>query len=168
MATPRRRSLVVGLTVSTTLASLIVLAPVDARPRLGAGRSIGVAVTEDRGAVTLRDRMLAFVNDSRRLMGLPALRINERISREALAHSRSMSRAGAISHTPNLAAIIVRVGGTVFGEDVGRGRGLRGIHDAWLRQSDTRQILLDRRFHHAGLGVVRVHGFYWVTLQAFD
>ena len=56
----------------------------------------------------------------------------------------------------------------MFGEDVGKGRGLRGIRDAWLRRADTRRILLDPRFHHVGLGVVHVDGFYWVTLQAFD
>lgn len=79
-----------------------------------------------------------------------------------------MARAGAISHTSNLGDLIRGVGGTVYGEDVGKGRGIVGIRDAWLRGPDTRPILLDARFHRVGLGVIHVGGFYWVTLQAFN
>jgi len=171
MTTPRTRSLVVSLTVSTMLASLVMLAPAHAQPRSHAAPAARVGVQDAHdahGSTALRDKMLALVNRSRHLRGLPALRIDDRVSREALSHSRSMSRASAIAHTPNLAAIIVRAGGTVFGEDVGKGRGLRGIRDAWLRRSDTRGILLDRRFQHAGLGVIHRDGYYWVTLQAFN
>jgi uncharacterized protein YkwD len=167
MTAPRIRSLVVSLTVSATLASIVMLAPADARPRVDPSRASHVAA-HHRGSMADRDAMLSLVNRSRRLRGLPALRINERVSREALAHSRSMSRSGTISHTPGLAAIIVRAGGTVYGEDVGEGRALRGIRDAWLLRTDTRRILLDSRFHHVGLGVVHVDGFFWVTLQAFN
>jgi uncharacterized protein YkwD len=116
----------------------------------------------------LRDRLLALVNRSRHSRDLPRLRLNLRLSREALKHSRHMARSGAISHTPNLADLIRGVGGTVFGEDVGKGRAIVGIRDAWLRRPDTRPILLDPRFHHVGLGVIHIGGFYWVTLQAFD
>ena len=94
--------------------------------------------------------------------------MNERLSREALRHSRQMARSGAITHTPNLADLVRSVGGSVFGEDLGKGRGLRGIRDAWIRRADTRRIMLDPRFDHVGLGVVHADGFYWVTLQVFD
>ena len=112
--------------------------------------------------------MLALVNRSRQSRGLPRLRLNLRLGKEALKHSRQMARAGAISHTADLDNLIRAVGGTVFGEDVGKGRSIVGIRDAWLRRPDTRPILLDARFHRVGLGVVHVNGFYWVTLQAFD
>ena len=112
--------------------------------------------------------MLAMVNRSRATHGLPLLRINERLSREALHHSRQMGRKGVITHTPNLADLVRSVGGSVFGEDLGKGRGLRGIRDAWMRRADTRRIMLDARFVHVGLGVVHAGGFYWVTLQVFD
>ena len=79
-----------------------------------------------------------------------------------------MARKGVISHTPNLADLVRSVGGSVFGEDLGKGRGLRGIRDAWMRRADTRRIMLDPRFGHVGLGVVHADGFYWVTLQVFD
>ena len=56
----------------------------------------------------------------------------------------------------------------MFGEDLGKGRSLEGIRNAWIRRADTRRIMLDPRFEHVGLGVVHVDGFFWVTLQAFD
>ena len=112
--------------------------------------------------------MLALVNRSRASHGLPLLRMNKRLSREALHHSRQMARKGAITHTPNLADLVRSVGGSVFGEDLGKGRGVRGIRDAWMQRADTRRIMLDPRFGHVGLGVVHADGFYWVTLQVFD
>jgi uncharacterized protein YkwD len=116
----------------------------------------------------LARRMLSLVNRSREVRGLPELHLNAHLWPEALRHSKHMAKAGAISHTSNLADLIRGVGGSVFGEDVGKGRGLQGIRDAWLRRSDTRLIMLDPRFHHVGLGVIHVDGFYWVTFQAFD
>jgi uncharacterized protein YkwD len=94
--------------------------------------------------------------------------MHARLSTEALRHSKRMARAGAISHTPSLADLVRGVGGSVFGEDLGKGRGLRGIRDAWLRRADTRRIMLDPRFRQVGVGVIHVAGYYWVTLQAFD
>jgi uncharacterized protein YkwD len=129
----------------------------DAGPRRGA------QPTSD----DLAKRMLALVNRSRASHGLPLLRINARLSREALHHSQQMARKGVITHTPNLADLVRSVGGSVFGEDLGKGRGILGIRDAWIRRADTRRIMLDPRFDHVGLGVVHADGFYWVTLQVF-
>ena len=128
----------------------------------------GVTSAPRSTADELRRRMLTLVNRSRELRGLPQLRVHAHLSKEALRHSRRMARTGTISHTPNLADLVRGVGGSVFGEDLGKGRGLRGIRDAWLRRADTRRIMLDPRFRHVGLGVIHVDSFYWVTLQAFD
>lgn len=159
MTTPRTRfRLVVSVALSAMLGTAFAGPSAHASPRA----AIMPAPSE------LGYQMLALVNRSRALRGLPDLRVNEHLGREALSHSRHMARIGAISHTPNLVDLIRGVGGTVFGEDLGKGRGLRGIRDAWLSRPDTRGILLDGRFHHVGLGVVHVDGFYWVTLQVFD
>jgi uncharacterized protein YkwD len=127
-----------------------------------------VATKDARPEDELAKRMLDLVNRSREVRGLPQLHPSARLCPEALRHSRRMARTGAISHTPNLADLVRGVGGSVFGEDLGKGRGLQGIRDAWLHRSDTRKIMLDPRFHHVGIGVVHVDGFYWVTFQAFD
>lgn len=161
MTTPRTRSrLVVSLAVSTLIAASFSM------PLAHAQTPTRVAVRP--GTDELRDHLLALVNRSRHSHGVPRLQLNLRLSREALTHCRRMARAGAISHTPNLADLVRGAGGTVFGEDVGKGRALVGIRNAWLRRPDTRQILLDGRFRWVGLGVEHIDGFYWVTLQAFD
>lgn len=159
MTTPSNRS--------RPAASLVLLALVGA---MFIVPSAHAATRVDRRPTTndLVQRMLSLVNRSRVSHGLTVLRMNGPLSREALRHSRLMARTGAISHTSNLAALVRSVGGTVFGEDLGKGRGLRGIRDAWIRRLETSRILLNARFHDVGLGVVHVDGFYWVTLQAFD
>jgi uncharacterized protein YkwD len=139
--------------------SVTLVAPAaDAGPRLGA----------QPPSDELGQRMLTLVNRSRATRGLPLLHMNARLCREATRHSDQMARNGAISHTPNLADLVRSVGGSVFGEDLGKGRGLRGIRDAWMRRADTRRIMLDPRFDRVGLGVVHAGGFFWVTLQVFN
>jgi uncharacterized protein YkwD len=159
MTTPRNRS--------RLAASLLLLALVGATfivPSAQADARAGGRMTMNE----ITRRMLSLVNRSRANHGLVELRINEDLSKEALRHSRHMAKTGSITHTPNLAAIVRHVGGTVFGEDLAKGRGLEGIRNAWIRHAETRRILLDARFQHVGLGVVHVDGFFWVTLQAFD
>jgi uncharacterized protein YkwD len=159
MTTPRTRSRVAASLVLLALVGAVFVVPsAHAVARKGPGPN----------ADELEQRMLALVNRSREIRGLPELHLNTHLCKEALRHSQRMARTGAISHTPNLADLIRGVGGSVFGEDLGKGRGLQGIRDAWLRRADTRRIMLDPRFHHVGLGVVHVDGFYWVTLQVFD
>ena len=161
MITPRIRSRLV-----VSLALCAMMGASFAAPLAHAQSPIHVSVRTPSN--DFRDHLLALVNRSRNSRGLPRLRLNLPLSREARKHSRDMARAGAISHTSNLADLIRGVGGTVFGEDVGMGRAITGIRDAWLRRPDTRRILLDARFHRVGLGVIHIGGFYWVTLQAFD
>ena len=160
MTTPRIRSrLVVLVILGMTLAATSAVPSVHARPHVAHRQP-----SDDE----LRDKMFGLVNRSRASRGLPRLELNGRLSREAYDHARHMARTGELTHTPNLADLISDAGGTVFGENLGRGRSLRGIRDAWLRRETTRRILLDARFHHVGLGIVHVDGFYWVTLQLFD
>lgn len=158
MAIPRTRpSVVASLMVFALLSVTLVASSVQA-----AGRA-AVPTSAEMG-----QRMLALVNQARETRGLPRLTMNTRLSAEALRHSRQMARSGSITHTANLADLVRSVGGSVFGEDLGKGRGLRGIRDAWMGRTDTRRIMLDPRFHHVGLGVVHARGFYWVTLQVFN
>ncbi len=159
MTTPRTRSRLAASLVIFALIGAVFVAP---SAQAGARRDPGPTADE------LARRMLNLVNRSRAVRGLPELHLNARLCREAHRHSEAMANDGAISHTPNLADLVRGVGGSVFGEDIGKGRGLQGIRDAWLGPATTRQIMLDPRFHHVGLGVVHDDGFYWVTFQAFD
>jgi uncharacterized protein YkwD len=159
MDTPRTRSGFAAILVLLTLISTAFVVPsAHADVRRGAPRA----------ANDLSRQMLRLVNRSRELRGLPRLRMHARLSSEASRHSRFMARNRSISHTSNLAALVSGAGGSVFGEDLGKGRALQGIRDALLRRADTRRIMLDPRFHNVGLGVIHAGGFFWVTLQAFD
>jgi uncharacterized protein YkwD len=133
-------------------------------PSVQAAPRTGVRPTDDE----LARRMLTLVNAARDHHGLATLTMNHRLSGVALRHSKRMARSGTISHTSNLGDLVRSEGGSVYGEDLAKGRGLRGILDAWLERTDTRRILLDPRFRRSGVGVVHVNGFYWVTFQAFD
>lgn len=160
MTTPWTCSrLVVLMMLGTTLAGTFAVPSVHARPHVAHRQPSGDE---------LRDKMLGLVDRSRASRGLPRLENNVRLSREASDHARHMARTNELTHTPNLADLISDVGGTIYGENLGKGRGLHGIRDAWLRLESTRRILLDPRFHHVGVGVVHVDGYYWVTLQVFD
>ena len=160
MTTPPPRSrLVVLLMLGTIVAATFAMPSVHARPHVA---------HRQPSDHELRDKILGLVDRSRASRGLPGLELNARLSREAFHHARRMAHSNHLTHTPNLSDLISDVGGTVFGENLGKGRSLRGIRDAWLRTDPTRSILLDPRFHHVGLGVVHVDGFFWVTLQVFD
>jgi len=159
MVSPRTRSRLAASMVLLTLVGVAFIAP--------AAEAVTSRDAPAHGP-DLAQRMLKMVNRSRGSRGLAPLRMNAHLSKEAFRHSKHMARVGAISHTPNLADLVRGVGGSVFGEDLGKGRGMQGIRDAWLRRADTRRIMLDPRFHRVGLGVVHVDGFFWVTLQAFD
>jgi uncharacterized protein YkwD len=161
MTTPGTRSrFVVRCAVIAVVGAVFVAPSVQARPHLPAARP--------PGPIELRDKMLAIVNRSRMNHGLPGLRPDANLCVEALGHTRKMAEEDRLFHTPGLAVLITEAGGTAFGEDLGKGRGLLGIRDAWLEHPDTRLILLDPRFRRAGLGVLHLDGFYWVTLQAFN
>ena len=159
MTTPRNRSRLAASLVLLALVGAMFIVPSAHATALGDRRATTNEITR---------RILSLVNRSRADHGLVELRINEDLCKEALRHSRRMAKTGSITHTSNLADLVRSVGGTVFGEDLGKGRGLEGIRNAWIRRADTRRILLDPRFQHVGLGVVHVDGFFWVTLQVFD
>ena len=142
MTTPRDRR--------RLAASLVLLALVGATfvaPSAHAGARADRRVTTDE----IARHMLSLVNRSRAIAGSGAA--HERsLRREALRHSRQMATSGSITHTPNLAELVRSLGGSVFGEDLGKGRGLQGIRNAWIRRADTRRILLDPRFRTRRLG----------------
>jgi uncharacterized protein YkwD len=163
MTIARVRSLVVSVLVPAFVAAMFVAPSAHAGlAHASSGHAYRPVPAEPRA------RILGLVNRTRVLRDLPRLLVNKRLSDEAYRHSRRMAHDDELSHTPDLAALIHSEGGTVFGENIARGRGLRGIRDAWLRRPDTRSILLDPRFLHVGLGVAHIDGFFWVTLQAFD
>jgi uncharacterized protein YkwD len=129
------------------------------------------ALAEDTGAPSrtradrYRIRMLQLINEMRSARSLPTLELNHRLSPESWDHSRAMARRVELFHTPNLASIIEPFGATVWGENVGVAQTLRRILSLMMASPPHRQHLVDGRLRWVGIGVVRMHGWLWVTLD---
>lgn len=115
-----------------------------------------------------RVRMLALLNEMRASRQLPAMKLNHRLSPASWDHSRAMARRVELFHTPNLASIIEPFGATVWGENVGMARTLRRIVALMMASPPHRHHLVDPRLRWIGIGVVRMHGWLWVTLDLHD
>jgi uncharacterized protein YkwD len=112
-----------------------------------------------------RASMLGLINDMRTARNLPELRLNHRLSPEALDHSRSMARRAELFHNPLLASIVQPFGATVWGENVGVARTLPRVLALMMASPPHRQHLVDPRLDWIGIGVVKVDGWLWITLD---
>ena len=115
-----------------------------------------------------RMQMLQLINQMRTARSLPAMKLNHRLSTESWDHSRAMARRVELFHTPNLASIVEAFGATVWGENVGVAQTLRRILSLMMASPPHRQHLVDARLRWVGIGVVRMHGWLWVTLDLHD
>jgi uncharacterized protein YkwD len=135
--------------VLTTLAPAALGRPADMRTR----------------ADRYRVRMLALLNEMRSDRQLPELRLNHPLSPESWDHSRAMARRDELFHTPNLAILVEAYGATVWGENVGVAQTLRRVLTLMMASPPHRQHLVDPRLRWIGIGVVRMHGWLWVTMD---
>jgi uncharacterized protein YkwD len=115
-----------------------------------------------------RVQMLQLINEMRAARSLPTMKLNHGLSTESWDHSRAMARRVELFHTPNLASIVEAFGATVWGENVGVAKTLRRILSLMMASPPHREHLVDARLRWAGIGVVRMHGWLWVTLDLHD
>ena len=109
------------------------------------------------------NQMLRMTNEDRRDANRKPLRLDRRLSRYAVKHSKQMARRGEIFHTPNLAKVLNR-NWRVAGENVGNGGDLAALEDAFMDSTDHRKNILRRSYDHAAVGVVSADGSLWVTV----
>jgi uncharacterized protein YkwD len=112
--------------------------------------------------------MLDLINGERAARHLPEMRLNHRLSPESWDHSRSMAQRAELFHTPDLASIIQPFGATVWGENVGVARTLHRVLVLMMASPPHRQHLVDPRLRWIGIGVVRMNGWLWITLDLHD
>lgn len=146
------RALIASMLLVVLLATLAPVAAADAR----------VARTR---ADRYRIQMLALINEMRSSRNLPQIQLNHRLSPESWQHSRSMGRRVELFHTPDLASIIEPFGATRWGENVGVARTLSRVLALMMASPPHRRHLVDPRLHWIGIGVVRMHGWLWITLD---
>jgi uncharacterized protein YkwD len=111
---------------------------------------------------------LCLINAVRHNHGVPAVRLDPRLSRAARAHSRDMVRRRYFSHTtPEGLSFADRIRGTGYmraarrwyvGENLAwgwRGHGSAGrIVRAWMHSPPHREVMLNPSFREVGIGIV--------------
>lgn len=126
----------------------------------------GIAIDHARAGAsrTREDQMLSLTNRVRADAGRRVLDLDARLSRYAKRHSREMAEAGYLFHTENLAARLGGVDWSMGGENVGVGSSLRDVQGAFMGSTPHRRNILQKRFDHAAIGIVKSGGTLWVTV----
>jgi uncharacterized protein YkwD len=97
------------------------------------------------------------INHVRRTHGLRALRIDRRLTRVAVRHSRMMLRLDALTHAPTLRARMSGAARKRYSETlawVPRGGGPRTVVTMWMNSAPHRAVVLDGNLRRIGVGRV--------------
>ncbi len=123
------------------------------------------------GRASARSRVLSAVNRHRARAGCPPVAGRRALHRAARGHSAYLSRIGRLSHRGrDGSSPWGRVQATGYrpgpvGENVVAGpAGPRQAVRSWMRSAPHRAVILNCRYTHAGVGVVRGRGGPWWTL----
>ena len=125
--------------------------------------AIGPAHAATR-SVRARAKVFALVNRYRHQHGLSPLRENHALDRTARRHSAMMGSQRRLFHSTDLQSKLRTYHPSTWGENVGMGPSVWRVFKAWTRSSEHRANMLNRRFDHAGVGVVYSRGAYWITM----
>ena len=123
----------------------------------------GPAHAGTRSART-RAKVFAMVNGYRHQHGLASLKQNRAVDRAARRHSQAMGSQRLLFHSADLRTKLRTYHPSSWGENVGMGPSVWRVFKAWTRSSTHRANMLNRRFRHAGVGVIFSHGAYWITM----
>lgn len=110
-----------------------------------------------------RTKMLQLVNDVRDRNDRRLLRVDRKLSRYAIRHSRLMADAGYLFHTSDLASKLDGRNWSIGGENVGYASSLRAVMGGFMDSAPHRRNVLRRGYDHAAVGVVKAGGSFWVT-----
>ncbi|MGZ8662644.1 MAG: CAP domain-containing protein [Actinomycetota bacterium] len=126
----------------------------------------GFATDHARAGTAAGDRgeMLQLTNDARERREIDLLRLDAKLSRYAISHSRAMADAGELFHTADLAAKLRGLRWSIGGENVGVARSLDDLQDAFMASKPHRSNILREGYDHTAIGVVQSDGKLWVTV----
>jgi uncharacterized protein YkwD len=122
--------------------------------------------------VPLRERpdlvgkVLRLTNADRAAAGLDPVQLDERRSRFAVRHSGRMAEYGYLFHSPEpqLRRALDAAAWSVGGENVGVGRSVRTVQDAFMRSPSHRSNVLGAEYDRVAIGVVEADGVTWITV----
>lgn len=110
------------------------------------------------------ERALArLMNRARAARGLPRLKHDKHLVRVSRKHTSEMFALGHPYHTPPSVLIGRVTRWTLLGENVGRGRTPRSLHDTFMASRIHRENILKPGFRFVGVGAVQ-HGRLWVSV----
>ena len=126
----------------------------------------GIATDHARAAASQdrKEQMLALTNEARATHGKSALALNAKLSRYATKHSRQMASEGYLFHTEDLADKLAGLDWSMGGENVGVGSSLTDLQEAFMGSKPHRRNILQKRYDHAAIGIVKSDGTLWVTV----
>ena len=111
-----------------------------------------------------RAKMIHFVNHYRAHHGVAKLRMNRDVVRIAQRHSRKMASSRTLFHSSDMWTKLRTHNASCWGENIGMGPSVWRVFKGWVRSSEHRANMLNRRYRRTGIGVARSHGSLWVTM----
>lgn len=122
---------------------------------LNAGPAAG---TSDREQI-LHD----LINQARTSKGLGDLRLSDRLSKIARAHSASMADGGKVLYHSCLTCRLEAWDWSIAGENVGTAGTVGRVHRLFMQSPSHRANVLRGPFRYVGVGIVEKGGRLWVT-----
>jgi uncharacterized protein YkwD len=103
------------------------------------------------------------INQARTSKGLGDLRLSERLSKIARAHSADMASGGKVLYHSCLTCRLDSWDWSVAGENVGTAGAIGRVHRLFMQSPSHRANVLRSPFRTVGVGVVEKGGRLWVT-----
>ena len=119
-------------------------------------------------------QLLQMLNLERARAGLPSLKVDDRLTQAARAHSVRMARAKQLSHqlpdepplSKRLAATNIRFNADA--ENVAYDYSLQAAHEGLMQSPRHRDNILSPGYNAVGIGVLRSGDLFWVTQDFAD
>jgi uncharacterized protein YkwD len=114
-------------------------------------------------AATPREALHALINEARASRGLSPLRLNDRLSKLAHAHSVDMADGSKVLYHSCLTCRLQSWDWRMAGENVGTAGTVARVHRLFMQSPSHRANVLRPGFRTVGLGIVDSGGRLWVT-----
>jgi uncharacterized protein YkwD len=114
-------------------------------------------------AATPREALHDLINAARASRGLSPLRLNDRLSKLAHAHSVDMAAGSKVLYHSCLTCRLQSWDWRMAGENVGTAGTVARVHRLFMLSPSHRANVLRPGFRTVGLGIVDVGGRLWVT-----
>ena len=138
----------------------------SARPLAKIAATVAVAVVALSGCLSSsQNQDVTYINNTRAANGKGALSVDIAAANKAQAWSERMARTGVLEHTGGGSKLDTTgvSGWCGYGENVGKGPTLSGIHHSFMQSGPHKANILGS-WHRVGTGVFRdSSGIVWVT-----